>query len=287
LSWYEAKLIAGEDPNFLTRDLRQAIERGDFPKWKLCVQIMPEAEGYTRPEAFDCTKVWKHDEFPLIEVGEIVLNRNPTDYFSEVEQVAFSPATTPPGIAFSPDRLLQVRLFIYDDTQHHRLGPNHKQLFINAPHGCPMKTMFTGGLGQHEIRNKFPHYWPSNFGGLQPDPRFEEPPMKVTGDVGHYNWPKEGTDWDYFGQIGDFFRTLIPEDKEHLCENIAVSWEKVPDEICLQLLPNLYKCDAEYGRMTEQKWKARKEGKVPRTEAELLVASLNKMLLGTGTVTAK
>lgn len=282
LNQRQAKLVAGEDPNFLTRDLLQAIERGDYPRWKLCVQIMNEEEGYRRPETFDCTKVWKHDEFPLIEVGEIVLNKNIVDYFTEVEQVAFSPANTIPGIGYSPDRLLQGRLLIYDDTQHHRLGPNHKQIPINFPKNCPPKTNFMSG-GQHQMQymTRWPHYYPSTFGGLKPyGPEYEEPPMRASGPVGHYDWPKEGTDWDYYGQTGDFYRTLIPEDRDHLCENIAVSLEKVPEHICTMMIQSFSKCDMEYGRMVEEKLRLRKEGKAERTEAEILVQQLDAMLKG-------
>eukprot|EP01126_Amoeba_proteus_P002813 TRINITY_DN10903_c0_g1_i4.p1 TRINITY_DN10903_c0_g1~~TRINITY_DN10903_c0_g1_i4.p1 ORF type:complete len:220 (+),score=31.40 TRINITY_DN10903_c0_g1_i4:1262-1921(+) len=161
----EAKLIAGEDPDFLRRDLRTAIESKNFPKWNLCVQIMNEEEGYRHPWTFDCTKIWKHSDFPLKVIGTIELHRNPRDYFSEVEQVAFSPSSVVPGIGFSPDRLLQGRLMIYPDTQFHRLGPNFKQIPINLPH-VPVVTNFVGGAHQCEYGfSKFPHYSPSFFGG--------------------------------------------------------------------------------------------------------------------------
>lgn len=114
----QAKLIAGEDPDFLSRDLRSAIQNGNYPKWTLSVQIMPEADGYKNPCAFDCTKVWCHDEYPLMELGTIELDRIPSDFYAEVEQAAFSPSNVVPGIGFSPDRLLQGRLFLYPDTQY-------------------------------------------------------------------------------------------------------------------------------------------------------------------------
>src|SRR5690348_15461633 len=145
-----------------------AIDRGDYPKWKLCCQIMQEEEGYRNPLAFDVTKVWKHGDYPLIDIGVIELNKNFIDYFAEVEQAAFSPANIVPGIGFSPDKVLQGRLLLYDETQNHRLGANFKQLEINKPKGAKVNTtQYIGGKMQTEIKDRFPDYWPSSFKNLQ------------------------------------------------------------------------------------------------------------------------
>lgn len=149
MSREEAQLIAGEDPNFLMREMREAVENGMFPKWKMFIQVMSETEGYSKPFTFDCTKVflfllyshllsyceqvWKHADYPLIEVGELEVNRWPANYHTTTEAVAFSPGRLIPGIGVSPDRLLQGRLPLYDITQSHRLGPNYQQLPINCP----------------------------------------------------------------------------------------------------------------------------------------------------------
>jgi len=276
----EAKLIAGEDPNFLSRDLHEAIKTGNYPKWRLCVQIMPEAEGYRNPHAFDATKTWKHKDYPLIEVGIVELNRNPTDYFCETEQVAFSPATIVPGIGFSPDKLLQGRLFIYDDTQHHRVGANYKQLFINRPR-VETHTMYVGGEMNIEVKNKFPHYWPSSFNSPQPDIQSKEPPLKCDGAVDYYDYPEEGTDRDYYSQPREFVKLLNPTDRQHLIENIAASFERVVEDVVRKNLLHFTKIDADFGRQIESMWSARKTGTFQKTEGELVLDQISKSVLAT------
>ncbi|KAL9648072.1 hypothetical protein ABK040_012126 [Willaertia magna] len=263
----QAKAVAGEDPNFLSRDLLTAIDQGNFPRWRLSIQIMPEAEGYTHPWTFDATKVWKHRDYPLIEVGIIEMNRNITDYFTETEQVAFSPATFVPGIGLSPDKLLQGRLLIYDDTQHHRIGPNYKQLYINRPHAMEPNHNYVGGNMHIEIKDKFPHYSGSVFGGLAPNPKYIEPPLKCTGDAGYYNYPNEGTDEDYYGQVRDFWNVLNDEQKNNMCENFAADLEKVTEEkIVTMMLNHFAKCDPMWAQMVEIKIRDRKQGKKTNNE---------------------
>jgi len=272
-----AKLVAGEDPNFLSRDLRQAIERGEFPKWKFAVQIMKEEDGYTDPRAFDCTKSWPHSEFPLIDLGELTLNKNPVDFHAEVEQVAFSPANTVPGIGYSPDKLLQGRLLVYDDTQFHRLGPNFKQIPIN----CPLKpatTMYVGGQHNQEIRNKYPHYWPNSFNGPHPDPRLVEPGFKCDGPAGYYNLPHEGTDFDYYQQARDFLEVMEQDEKKHLYLNIACSLEKVVPEVREKMMVHFNKIDNTLAKSIEGEMTARKTGKKSKTLAERTVEMLDKFL---------
>lgn len=213
----EARLIAGIDPDWLKRDLRQSIETKKYPRWKLCFQVMEEEEGYKRPEAFDCTKVWKHSDFPLIEAGVIELNRLPIDYFAEVEQVAFSPSNVVPGIGFSPDKLLQGRVFLYQDTQFHRLGPNYFQIPVNRPHH-QIPTQYYAGQHQSSIRD------PRIVNSLLETPSLLEPAFPTDGNANVYDYPNEGTDFDYYGQARQCYGILSDKDKQGLVVNIAQSF---------------------------------------------------------------
>jgi len=248
----ESRLVAGEDPDFLSRDLNTAIQLGKFPSWKLMIQVMAEEEGYSNRIAFDCTKVWPEDKFPLIEVGEIVLNRLPVNYFSEVEQVAFSPATVIPGIGHSPDKLLQGRMLIYDDTQRHRIGPNFKQLPINCPHKVEVHNNYYGGSMNFETVNKFPHYAPSMLGNLQPDPSTKEPPLRCDGPVNYYDYPGEGSDEDYFEQVAAFWAHLSNAQKMNLCKNLGENLAKVTEPKIIDKMISLFtKCSKDWGHMVE------------------------------------
>jgi len=269
----QAKLMAGEDPNFLTRDLHEAIAAGQNPKWKFCVQIMPEEEGYRNPVAFDCTKVWSHKDYPLIEVGIIELNQNPVDHFSEVEQVCFSPATSIPGIGFSPDKLLQARLLIYDDAQHHRIGPNHKLVPVNFAKNAKNINVLhnAGGNFQTNMRTKWPHYYPSNYANNQVDSSLIEPPLKVDGDVGYYDYPLEGTEEDIYGQTRAFWNILDTTQRSNMCANIATSIFKLPTDLAKQVIGQFSTMNVECGKMIEDFYKGKKEGKIPMTQAEALL----------------
>jgi len=275
-----AKKIASEEPAFLTRDLRTNIEAKNYPKWKLAIQVMPEEDGYKHFFAFDCTKLWKLEDFPLIEVGEIVLNRNPVDYFAEVEQVAFSPARNIPGIGFSPDRLLQGRLLVYDDTQYHRLGPNFQQLPVNAPKAVEPNTQYTGGFPRIESRDKWPHYYPTLIKSKQKceqDLSQREPPMKCDGGTDFYAMPVLGTDADYYEQAR-FFLTKVIDDKqkENLCKNLGSSLGNVEEEVVVQEMIKHYgKVDEAFGKRVEE---CRQEAiKNPR-ESEKVVTEKMKEL---------
>jgi len=224
----EAKLIAGIDPDWLKRDLRQAIESKKFPRWTLCFQVMEEAQGFQRAEAFDCTKVWKHSEFPLIEAGVIELNRLPIDYFAEVEQVAFSPSNVVPGIGFSPDKLLQGRLFIYPDTQFHRLGPNYFLIPVNRPRN-QLPTQYLAGQHQSTIRD------PVLVNALVDTPSLLEPNFPTDGPAYVYDIPNEGSDEDYYGQARECYGILSDKDKQALAINIAQSLCKISEETKFQV----------------------------------------------------
>jgi len=278
LDQVQAKLIAGEDPNFLSRDLHEAIEKGNYPKWKLCCQVMPEAEGYRNSWTFDCTKIWKHSDYPLIEIGEIVLNKNPIDHFCEVEQTAFSPINVVPGIGFSPDKLLQGRLLVYDNTQYHRLGANFKQLPVNKPHACHTETYHVGGVHNFETKNRFPHYYPSSFGGPQPDEKYREPPYKTDGAADFYDFPHEGSYEDYYAQPADLWDRMNEIERMHLCQNIAATWEKVEEDIVQKNLAHFRKINTKFAESCEKLWKERKEGRTTRTEGEKVLEDLTKKL---------
>jgi len=274
----QAKLLAGEDANFLGRDLHEAIAQGNFPTWTLYCQVMSEEEGYSKPFTFDATKVWKHADYPLIEIGKIVINRNPTDYFSEVEQVAFAPTTIVPGIGFSPDKLLQGRLLIYDDTQHHRLGPNYKQLPINRPRMEPT-TYYTGGQMHLDIKQKFPHYHGSTFGTPREAKEFVEPPFRVDGPADYYDPPLEGTDEDYYAQPRDFWNILSATDKNNLCYNIAASLSKVTSDAVIQkALFHFNKISTEFGNTIQATIGSRLTNMVKKTESEVLLDEMNSKL---------
>jgi len=286
-----AKIVAGEDTNFLGRDLRQAIETGSFPRWKFCCQIMSEADGYRSNIAFDCTKVWPHADYPLIEIGFVELNRNITDYFAEVEQSAFNPAAVVPGISFSPDKLLQARLLIYQDAQLHRIGPNYKQLPINKPlpETNPNPYYHVSGNMKMTIdaaNKKFPHYWPSMFNGPQPDPKYVEPPMVCDGPAGYYDYPGEGTNLDYFAQCTALWNVMDPLQQKHLCYNIANDLTKVPDFLTKQLLEVFGRVSFEFSAGVESQWKAKKTGDT-YTQPEMLIQKLNKDLIGIGRTTTQ
>jgi len=244
----EAKKLMGEKPDLLSRDLYEAIHAGNFPKWKLCFQMMPEAQVYQYPFAFDPTKVWPKNDFPLTEIGIIELNKNPVNYHNEVEQVTFSPARVVPGISYSPDRLLQGRLLVYDDTQKYRVGAHHNQLFVNRPHGIIPNNNYYGGPMNNEIKDKFPHYWPSTFGGPQPDPSYLEPPVKCDGPAGYYDLPYEGSDADYYAQVRDFFNLLTPSEQENTIANFGVSLKKVTSpQVVTAMLNHLTAIDPKLG----------------------------------------
>jgi len=183
LTRQEATRLAGEDPDYATRDLYQAIERGEYPSWSVYAQIMtPEQVRRYRFDSFDITKVWRHADAPLNPVGRMVLDRNPVNYFAEVEQSAFSPGNLVPGIGPSPDKMLQGRLFSYHDTHRHRLGPNYHLLPINAPRAAPMTSyQRDGAMRVDDGGGAGPNYYPNTFGGPAPDATVAAPQSTCRG----------------------------------------------------------------------------------------------------------
>jgi len=275
----QAKLIAGEDPDFLSHDLRMAIEKGNYPRYKMAIQVMPEEQGYKHPWTFDCTKVWKHEDWPLIDIGVLELNRLPLDFWAETEQVAFSPSNVPPGISFSPDRLLQGRLMIYPDTQYHRLGTNYRQIPINQPH-CPLVTPYAAGDHQMEYgKQKFPLYYPSIYPSPQPAKNaIPEPPLKC-GLGQYYPFPEEGTDADYYEQPRDFYNILDERDKLHLAMNLAENINKITDKRLVQAVDAmLAKVSDKLVTSVRAELMKLQNDSIPMTDGQLLLKTLRKNL---------
>ena len=243
----EADKMRGIDPDYAQRDLFGAIERGDFPKWNVKVQVMTEAESKTyHINPFDLTKVWPHSDYPLIDVGVMELNRNPKNYFAEIEQAAFEPRNVVPGMGFSPDKMLQARLISYPDAHRYRLGGNYQSLPVNEPK-CPYATYNRDGtMALGDNGGDSPNYEPNSFGGPKQNPRYTE--RKVTLDnpvMGR--WDHREHDEDYHTQAGDLFRLIGKEAQERLCANIAGSLHTVPERIRTLQISHFAKCDPAYG----------------------------------------
>jgi catalase len=243
----EAEAIVGKDRESHQRDLFESIEKGDFPRWTLFVQIMPEkdaAKYHFHP--FDLTKVWLKKDYPLIEVGVMELNRNPENYFAEVEQAAFNPGNVVPGIGFSPDKMLQGRLFSYGDAQRYRLGVNHHQIPVNAPR-CPYHSFHRDG--SMRVDGNYGGtlgYEPNSFGEWRQQPEFAEPPLSLEGTADH--WDFRADDHDYYTQPGLLFRLMGPEKQAVLFTNTARALTGVPREIKLRHIGNCLKTDPAYGK---------------------------------------
>lgn len=242
----QADEIAGKDPDYATRDLFEAIERSEFPKWRVCIQAMPEAEADNyQVNPFDLTKIWPHKDYPLIDVGEMELNRNPKNYFAEIEQAAFSPVNIVPGMGYSPDKMLQARLISYPDAHRYRLGVNFESLPVNAPR-CPVHTYNRDGAMRFDGNGgPGPNYEPNSFGGPVEEHRFIERRYSTSGEVGRYNH-REGND-DYT-QAGDLFRLMKKDEKERLIQNIVGHMSSVPERIQRLQISHFTKADPAYGR---------------------------------------
>jgi len=241
----EAAKLVGEDRETHQRDLFNSIERGNFPKWRFCVQVMPETEAEKTPyNPFDLTKVWPHKDYPLIEVGILELNRNPENYFAEVEQASFSPGNVVPGIGHSPDKMLQFRVLSYADAHRYRLGVNYEALPVNKPR-CPVHNYYRDGTGRFDGNGGGAvNYEPNSFGGPKEDPRFKEPPLKISGDGDRYDH-RQGND-DY-SQAGDLFRLMTSAQQERLMDTIAGAMQGVPEAIVKRQICHFFRADSAYG----------------------------------------
>ena len=242
----EAESAVGACRETHQRDLYESIERGDFPKWTFYVQVMPETDADKVPyHPFDLTKVWPHKDYPPIEVGVMELNRNPENYFAEVEQAAFNPGNIVPGIGFSPDKMLQGRLFSYGDAQRYRLGVNHGHIPVNAPK-CPMHSYHRDGAMRTDGNfGSTLGYEPNSKGEWQEQPDFSEPPLAINGAADHWNFRED--DDDYYSQPGALFRLMSPAQQQVLFENTARSVGGASVEVQRRHIANCSKADPAYG----------------------------------------
>ncbi len=248
----EADHMRGVDPDCATRDLHEAIARGDFPSWRLEVQIMtPEQAREYRFDPFDITKVWPHADVPPIEVGRMVLNRNPDNYFAEVEQAAFSPGNFVPGVGPSPDKLLQGRLFSYHDTHRHRLGPNYHLLPVNAPKASKMDSYQRDGAMRFDDNGGGgPNYWPNSYNAAAPDPTTAPPAVDVSGMAARHQYASGDID---FVQAGALYRDVMTDtDREHLIDNVVGHLKNACEPLQLRQSALFWKADPEYGRRVAQ-----------------------------------
>jgi catalase len=243
----EAEAVVGKDRESHQRDLYDNIENGNFPKWKMYIQVMTEEQANNMPyNPFDLTKVWYKKDFPLIEVGEWELNRNPENYFAEVEQAAFTPANVVPGISFSPDKMLQGRLFSYGDAQRYRLGVNHHQIPVNQPK-CPVHSFHRDGAMRVDGNNGSTlHYEPNSYGEWQEQPKFKDPALDIFGAADQWNFRED--DDNYFEQPGKLFNLMSPEQQQVLFENTGRNMNGVEKHIQLRHIVHCYKADPAYGQ---------------------------------------
>lgn len=242
----EAEAIVAKDRESHQRDLYEAIERGEYPRWKMFIQVMTEEQALNMPyNPFDLTKVWYKKEYPLIEVGYFELNKNPDNYFLDVEQAAFNPAQVVPGIGLSPDKMLQGRLFSYGDAQRYRLGVNHHQIPVNAPR-CPVNSYHRDGqMRVNSNAGSTIGYEPNSYGEWQEQPEYKDPALDVYGAVARWNFRED--DDDYYTQPGKLFRLMNSEQQQALFDNTARAMGDAPKEIKLRHIGNCLKADQAYG----------------------------------------
>ncbi|HAO24629.1 MULTISPECIES: catalase [unclassified Methylophaga] len=243
----EAAKVVGDDRESHQKDLFEAIERTDYPRWELKVQVMPEKDADTyHIHPFDLTKVWPHKDYPLIDVGVMELNRNPENYHADVEQSAFSPANVVPGISFSPDKMLHGRLFSYGDAHRYRLGVNHHQIPVNAAR-CPVNSFHRDGAMRVDGNyGATKGYEPNSYGDWQEQPDFSEPPLAINGAADHWNFRED--DDDYYSQPGNLFRLMTPEKQQVLFENTARAIDGADMEVKKRHIRNCLKADPAYGK---------------------------------------
>jgi len=242
----ESETVIGKCRESHQRDLYGSIEKKDFPKWIMFIQVMPEKDAAAyRFHPFDLSKVWLKKDYPLIKVGALELNRNPENYFAEVEQAAFNPANIVPGLGFSPDKMLQGRLFSYGDAQRYRLGVNHHLIPVNKAR-CPFHSYHRDGAmrvdGNH---GSTIGYEPNSFGEWQQQPKFSEPPLALKGAADH--WDYRADDDDYYTQPGLLFRLMTPMQQKFLFENTARGMGDAPDMVKRRHIANCTKAHPAYG----------------------------------------
>ncbi|KAG0206513.1 hypothetical protein BGX28_002043 [Mortierella sp. GBA30] len=259
----EAAHLDATNPDNATQDLFNAIDKGDFPSWTVSLQVMKEADAaHYRWNVFDVTKVWPHADYPLQKIGKIVLNRNPQNYFAEVEQAAFSPSHMVPGIDVSNDKMLQGRLFSYPDTHRHRLGANYLQLPINQPYRARVNNHQRDGPATFSQNfNNFPNYEPQSQDPHGPAQQLHDVRAKYTsvvlnGKTGRY--PHRTSDDDFI-QPGNLYRLMKGKEQDDLVKNIVGHIKNVKNpEIVKRQIALFNKADPEWGRRVEEGLKALK-----------------------------
>ena len=260
----EATEVIGRSRESTQEDLFGAIERGEFPRWILQVQVMPEADADKTPyNPFDLTKVWPHKDYPPITVGILELDRNPDNYFAEIEQAAFSPSNIVPGIGFSPDKMLQARVFSYADAHRHRLGTHYEALPVNAPK-CPVHNYNKDGAMRFFPNNPDPdaYYEPNSFSGPMERPEFREPPLRISGDADRYAQREgSGQKVDDFTQPRALFDLFDAAQKQRLFSNVADAMTGVPAAIVERQCRLFDKVHPDYGRGVRNALQARASAK--------------------------
>lgn len=246
LSDAESAALIGSDRESHQRDLFEAIASGDYPKWRVCVQIMTQAQAETfRWNPFDLTKVWPHGEFPLIEIGTLELNRNPQNYFAEVEQAAFKPSALIPGVGPSPDKMLQARLMSYADTHLHRLGVNHHQIPVNKPK-CPVMNYIRDGAQTDGSYGAATNYWPNSIDTApKPNPAFADPAWTLGQTV--VDRFDSTQNHDDYTQPGNLYRMFDDAHRDRLTKRIAGGLGQARKEVQLRMVCHFFRADADYG----------------------------------------
>ncbi|GAA0401100.1 catalase [Paenibacillus motobuensis] len=249
LSAAQVQEVQGRDFNHATRDLHDHIEQGDFPQWELNVQLMPVEDldrwGF---DPLDPTKVWPEDHYPLVKVGAMTLNRNPVNYFAEVEQVAFSPSVLVPGIEPSEDKLLQGRLFSYPDTQRYRLGANYLQIPVNCPY-APVRNHQRDGLMNVKQDPSPVNYEPNSFEDSPKEaPEYQDSVAPLSGQASRERIAKT----DDFTQAGELYRSFTAEERDHLFSNLVSDLRQTNEQIQLRAICNFFRADNGYGMRLAQ-----------------------------------
>lgn len=249
----EANQKIATDRETHQRDLFNSIEKGDFPKWRFCIQVMTQAQADKfQWNPFDLTKVWPHAEFPLIEVGILELNRNPENYFAEVEQAAFNPSSLVPGIGPSPDKMLQARLMSYQDTHLYRLGVNYREIPVNKPK-CPvMNYTRDGAMATAQNYGSRPNYWPNSIEGApEPDVKYKDPSWNL-GQVIVDRYDST-VDHDDYTQAGNLFRMFDDGHRDRLATRIAGVLGQARKEVQMRQLCHFFRADENYGNRVAKK----------------------------------
>lgn len=260
---HQADEMAKQDPDFSIRDMYNAIASGDNPKYTMYIQVMSYDQARTCPfNPFDLTKIWPHKDYPLIEAGRLVFNRNPKNYFAEVEQLSFSPAALVPGIEASPDKMLQGRLFSYDDTARYRLGPNYKQIPVNCPYRASVRnTQRDSVMTVDGNQEGAPNYFPNSFSGADHSKKWAQHVDTLTGDVARHDSSND----DNFSQATDFWKNVLkPAERERLVDNIASHLCNAQQFIQDRAVTNFSKVHADFGSQLKGKLEHyRKQPKKP------------------------